>query len=66
LILQAEKDMGSVLSDRQVEAALRLLPHGQARKIAGAGHAIHAYKPAEFVQSILDLVAVEPTVQSPT
>jgi pimeloyl-ACP methyl ester carboxylesterase len=66
LILQAEEDMGSVLSDQQIEAALRLLPHGRARKVAGAGHAIHAYKPAEFVQSILDLIAGEPDMESPT
>jgi pimeloyl-ACP methyl ester carboxylesterase len=58
LLLQADPTMGQVLSDDNARKVLRLLPHGTAITIEGAGHAIHAYKPAEFA-SIVERFAQE-------
>jgi pimeloyl-ACP methyl ester carboxylesterase len=52
LLLQADPALGGVLSTEEAERALALLPHGQQIEVPGAGHAIHAYKPAEFVQIV--------------
>jgi pimeloyl-ACP methyl ester carboxylesterase len=52
LLLQADRTRGGVLTDEQAARALRLLPHGELAHVLGAGHAIHAEKPREFVDLI--------------
>lgn len=52
LLLRAEPDKGGVLTAEQAQRALRLLPNGHSVLVAGAGHAIHATKPAEFVKLV--------------
>jgi pimeloyl-ACP methyl ester carboxylesterase len=58
LLMQADPTMGAVLTAEWARQALQLLPHGSLVTVLGAGHAIHAYKPAEFVQIILDFVGI--------
>jgi pimeloyl-ACP methyl ester carboxylesterase len=52
LIMQADPVRGGVLTDDQAEHALSLLPHGRWVKVEGAGHAIHATKPDEFIRLV--------------
>lgn len=52
LLLQADPAQGGVLTTPQAEQTLRDLPHGKLVDVPGAGHAIHAYKPAEFVDLV--------------
>jgi pimeloyl-ACP methyl ester carboxylesterase len=52
LLMQADPTKGAVLEDKNVRRVLSLLPHGAAVTVPGAGHAIHAYKPAEFVEIV--------------
>lgn len=49
LLLQADPQRDAVLTDSDACRALALLPHGTLVRVAGAGHAIHAHRPAEFV-----------------
>src|SRR5579875_1810149 len=53
LIMQADREMGGVLTDEQVERALALLPNGSLLRMPGAGHAIHAYRPVDFTEAVL-------------
>jgi len=56
LLVQADPAMGGVLTDREAQEALRVLPRGHLAKMLGAGHAVHAYKPRELTQMIVDFV----------
>jgi pimeloyl-ACP methyl ester carboxylesterase len=58
LLMQADPTMGAVLTAREANNALRMLPHGSLVTVPGAGHAIHAYKPAQFVQIVCDFVGI--------
>jgi pimeloyl-ACP methyl ester carboxylesterase len=52
LLMQADQMKGAVLKDDDARKALTLLPHGAIVTVSGAGHAIHASKPAEFVSIV--------------
>lgn len=54
LLMQADPALGAALSPAGAQHALSLLPHGRLVTVNGAGHAIHAYKPAEFTRLIVD------------
>jgi len=56
LIVQADPDLGSVLSTAQARHALSLLPQGELVFIPGSGHAVHADKPVEFVSALTEFV----------
>lgn len=60
LILQADAARGGVLTDAQAERAARLLPLGTWRPMPGAGHAIHATAPQEFVRQVREFTGVWP------
>lgn len=49
LLMQADPAKGAVLTHEQAMNALSLLPRGTFLTVSDAGHAIHAFKPAEFV-----------------
>jgi pimeloyl-ACP methyl ester carboxylesterase len=52
LLIQADPERGAVLREIDIQRALALLPHGESITITGAGHAVHAFKPAEFVSIV--------------
>ena len=52
LLIQADPARGAVLRDVDIRRALERLPHGATVTVAGAGHAVHAFKPAEFVSIV--------------
>lgn len=54
LLLQADPHRGGVLTDEQAAGALRVLPHAAVARVPGAGHAIHATNPLEFVKLVSD------------
>jgi pimeloyl-ACP methyl ester carboxylesterase len=54
LLIQADPTMGAALSDASAEYALSLLEHGTLARVPGAGHAVHATKPFEFLRLVLD------------
>lgn len=56
LIMQADPDLGGVLSVKEAQRALQLLPRGKLVYVPGAGHAVHAYKPVDFARLIFDFV----------
>lgn len=58
LLMQADPTIGAVLTSQEARRALLQLHHGSLVTVPGAGHAIHAYKPAEFVQIVCDFVGV--------
>ncbi len=58
LLMRADPHMGGVLSAEEAERAVQLLPHGTLVNFPGAGHAIHAYKPVEFVQAVFEFLGV--------
>ncbi|MGH2443439.1 MAG: alpha/beta fold hydrolase, partial [Chloroflexota bacterium] len=58
LLLQADPEMGAVLSDTEAQRALKLLPRGRLIQVRGAGHAIHAFKPAEFVAIVTEFTGM--------
>jgi pimeloyl-ACP methyl ester carboxylesterase len=58
LILQADPQRGGVLTDDQAQRTLTLLPHGEWIKVPGAGHAIHATNPGEFVRHVREFTGV--------
>ena len=58
LLMAADPTMAPALTPEGTGRALTLLPDAQAVTVYGAGHAIHATRPAEFVQSILNFVAL--------
>jgi pimeloyl-ACP methyl ester carboxylesterase len=60
LILQADRDRGGVLTDQQAARAISLLPNGILTRVPGAGHAIHATNPAEFVNLVTDFAQIAP------
>jgi pimeloyl-ACP methyl ester carboxylesterase len=60
LILQADRDRGGVLTDQQAARAISLLPNGTLTRVPGAGHAIHATNPAEFVNLVTDFAQIAP------
>lgn len=57
LLLQADSAKGAVLADDDARRVLTLLRHGTKVMVTGAGHAIHAFKPAEFVSLVERFVA---------
>jgi 3-oxoadipate enol-lactonase len=59
LLMQADPALGGVLSDEQAELALSELPNGAVLRVPGAGHAIHAYRPREFVDAIVRFVGAK-------
>jgi N-formylmaleamate deformylase len=52
LLIQADPARGAVLRDVDIQAALDRLPRGASVTVAGAGHAVHAFKPAQFVSIV--------------
>ena len=52
LLMQADPTRDAVLSAEKAHAVIKLLPHGELVTVRGAGHAIHAFKPAEFVSLV--------------
>jgi pimeloyl-ACP methyl ester carboxylesterase len=58
LLMQAATSRGGVLSEEQAARALALLPRGSLMRFPGAGHAIHAYQPIEFVEAVRRFVGV--------
>jgi pimeloyl-ACP methyl ester carboxylesterase len=66
LLLQADPALGGVLSTEEARRALDILPHGSLVQVPGAGHAIHAYKPVEFVRIVLQFVGLDAARQSPS
>jgi pimeloyl-ACP methyl ester carboxylesterase len=52
LLLQADPAMSPSLTTENARRTLELLPHGSLYTVEGAGHAIHAYRPAEFVDLV--------------
>lgn len=65
LIVQADPEMGGVLSDQWARQALALLPRGSLLQFPGAGHAVHAYVPEEFTRAVLSFVGVRDTDAAP-
>lgn len=63
LIMRADPERGAALTEKDVERALTLLPDGQAVYVPGAGHAIHATRPAEFAALVHEFVGVPATVR---
>jgi pimeloyl-ACP methyl ester carboxylesterase len=58
LLMQAEAALGGALSDEQAQHALTKLRNGRMVSVPGAGHAIHATKPAEFARLVLEFTGV--------
>lgn len=52
LLIQADPARGAVLREVDIHRALELLPHGESITIPGSGHAVHAFRPAEFVSLV--------------
>lgn len=66
LILQADQSRGGVLTDIEARRAVSILPRGDLMYIPGAGHAIHADKPVEFTNILLDFARIDdPTPAGP-
>jgi len=57
LLMRADPALGAALSAEESARALRLLPHGAAVTVSDAGHAIHAYRPREFTQLVVEFAA---------
>jgi len=57
LILRADRELGGVLSAEEAQRAADLLRNGSVIFVPGAGHAIHAYKPAEFAHTVREFAA---------
>jgi pimeloyl-ACP methyl ester carboxylesterase len=57
LLMQADPDMGAVLTDGEADGALQALSQGSVVRVRGAGHAVHAYKPAEFTRLVVEFAA---------
>ncbi|GAC1396391.1 MAG: 2-succinyl-6-hydroxy-2,4-cyclohexadiene-1-carboxylate synthase [Chloroflexota bacterium] len=64
LLMQADPQMGGVLNDTNAAEALALLSRGSLLKVSGAGHAIHAYKPAEFASAVTTFARRSPVESS--
>jgi pimeloyl-ACP methyl ester carboxylesterase len=60
LLMRADPQLGAVLDPDEARRALALLPNGYEVEVKGAGHAIHAYKPTEFVDLVTDFVKSRP------
>lgn len=58
LILRADQSRGGVLTDIEARRAANILPNGKVMYVPGAGHAIHADKPAEFTHLLLDFAGI--------
>jgi pimeloyl-ACP methyl ester carboxylesterase len=58
LILRADQSRGGVLTDIEARRAAHMLPKGTLIYVPGAGHAIHADKPAEFTNILLDFAGI--------
>lgn len=52
LILQADPATGGLLTDREVERALRLLPRPTHLRLDGIGHELHGLHPARIAEAI--------------
>ncbi len=52
LLVQADPALDAVLTDDGIRDALLQLPHGYATRVSGAGHAVHAFKPVEFISLV--------------
>lgn len=59
LILRADPSRGGVLTDIEARRATNILPRGNLIYVPGAGHAIHADKPADFTNILLDFARVK-------
>ena len=57
LLMRGDPEVGGVLSSSEAERALQLLPRGTLMDFPGAGHAIHAYQPSEFVSAVYEVVS---------
>jgi len=58
LLLQADPAHGAVLTDADALRTLQLLRQGSLTRVAGAGHAIHAHAPVEFVRLLTEFTEV--------
>ena len=52
LLLQANPDKGSVLSDSQTDQAINLLANGRLVKWEDVGHGMHDAQPNRFIQLV--------------
>jgi len=58
LLMQADPAQGAVLTDTEAQRTLQLLRHGSLARVAGAGHAIHAHAPVQFVRLLTEFTGV--------
>ncbi|GAC1468736.1 MAG: alpha/beta hydrolase [Chloroflexota bacterium] len=58
LIVQADPQVGGVVSDEQVQRALQVLPHGSWHAFPGVGHAVHAFVPQELTRLVTEFVGL--------
>ncbi len=58
LLMQADPAHGAVLTDTEAVRTLELLRQGRLARVAGAGHAIHAHAPVEFVRLLTEFTEV--------
>ncbi len=58
LLIQADPANGAILTDADALRALELLRRGSLARVAGAGHAIHAQAPVEFVRLLTEFTGV--------
>ncbi|MDQ2742712.1 MAG: alpha/beta hydrolase [Chloroflexota bacterium] len=58
LLMQADPVHGAVLTDTEAQRTLELLRQGSLTRVAGAGHAIHAHAPVEFVRLLTEFAEV--------
>lgn len=57
LLMRADPARGGTLTEAEAKRTVALLPRGECVFMPGAGHAIHATKPAEFTRRLLDFVS---------
>lgn len=53
LLVYGDTKSGGFVSDADAQVYLDALPHGRAVQIPGAGHSLHARKPADFLATVL-------------
>ncbi len=56
LVVQADPSLDGALGDDVAERFTRNLPRGRLAQVPGAAHAVHASKPAQLAELILDFV----------
>ena len=62
LLMQADRAFGGTLTGEQAQHALTKLRNGRLVSVPGAGHAIHATKPAEFARLVLEFTGADPAL----